>query len=77
MNEYLKAETSILNAQTSYSEQMGSVYLVKLDLENTNPDIRVMSGLSGTVEVKVSKQSVMHYFLDPIMKGFGESLREN
>ena len=59
------------------SEQAGSVYLVKLDLENTNPDIRIMSGLTGTVEVKVGRQSVLHYFLDPIVKGFGESLKEN
>ncbi len=78
-NKYgtVKGTVKYISPSSFSSEQMGSVYLVKLDLENTNPDIRVMSGLSGTVEVKVGKQSVMHYFLDPIMKGFGESLREN
>lgn len=58
------------------SEQLGSVYLVKLDVDNTNPSINVMSGLSGSVEVKIGKQSVMRYFLDPIVKGFGESFKE-
>ena len=78
-NKYgtVKGTVRYISPSSFSSEQMGSVYLVKLDLENTNPNIRVMSGLSGTVEVKVGKQSVMHYFLDPIMKGFGESLREN
>ena len=35
-----------------------------------------MSGLSGAVEVKIGTQSVMRYFLDPIVKGFGDSLKE-
>ena len=35
-----------------------------------------MSGLSGAVEVKIDKRSVMSYFLDPFIKGFGESLKE-
>lgn len=78
-NKYgtVKGTVRYISPSSFSSEQMGSVYLVKLDLKNTNPNIRVMSGLSGTVEVKVGKQSVMHYFLDPIIKGFGESLKEN
>ena len=50
--------------------------MVKLDVEEDNPNIRVMSGLTGSVEVKIGTRSVMRYFLDPIMKGFGESLKE-
>lgn len=58
------------------SEQLGSVYLVKLEIENTNSEINIISGLTGSAEMKVGKQSVMKYFLDPIIKGFGESLKE-
>ena len=58
------------------SEQLGSVYLVKLEIENSNEEIHVISGLSGTVEIKTDKRTVMEYFLDPIIKGFGESLKE-
>ena len=58
------------------SEQLGSVYLVKLEMDNSNENIDVISGLSGAVEIKTDKRTVMEYFLDPIMKGFGESLKE-
>ena len=36
----------------------------------------LISGLSGSVEIKTDKRTVMEYFLDPIIKGFGESLKE-
>ncbi len=58
------------------SEQMGSVYLVKLEITDVPEGIDVVSGLSGSVEIKTDKRTVMEYFLDPIMKGFGESLKE-
>lgn len=32
--------------------------------------------LAKSVEVKIRKQSVMRYFLDPIVKGFGKSMKE-
>lgn len=58
------------------SEQLGSVYLVKLDIFNENEKIKLFAGLSGSVEIKTGKRSVMDYFLEPIMKGFGDSLKE-
>lgn len=58
------------------SEQLGSVYLVKLDIENSNEAINVFSGLSGTVEIKIGKRTIMDYFMEPIIKGFGDSLKE-
>lgn len=77
-NKYgtVKGIVNYISPSSFNSEQLGSVYLVKLDVENTNPNINVMSGLSGSVEVKIGKQSIMRYFLDPIVKGFGESLKE-
>lgn len=58
------------------SEQLGSVYLVKLEIVDVPDGINIVSGLSGSVEIKTDKRTVMEYFLDPIMKGFGESLKE-
>lgn len=58
------------------SEQLGSVYLVKLEIVDVPDGINIVSGLSGSVEIKTDKHTVMEYFLDPIMKGFGESLKE-
>ncbi len=77
-NKYgtVKGTVKYISPSSFNTEKMGSVYLVKLDVENTNPDINVMSGLSGTVEVKLDRRSVMSYFLEPITKGFKESLKE-
>lgn len=59
------------------SEQLGSVYFVKLDVDNINTNINVMSGLFGSVEVKIGKQSVMRYLLNSVVKGFGENLKSS
>ncbi|WP_296580032.1 HlyD family efflux transporter periplasmic adaptor subunit [Ruminococcus sp.] len=77
-NKYgtVKGTVKYISPSSFNTEKMGSVYLVKLEVENTNPDISIMSGLTGAVEVKVGKQSVMRYFLDPIVKGFGDSMKE-
>lgn len=58
------------------NEQMGSVYLVKIKPENVSESIDIMSGLTGMVEIKTDKRTIMEYFLDPIIKGFDESLKE-
>lgn len=77
-NKYgtVKGTVKYISPSSFNSEQMGSVYLVKLEIENTNSEINTISGLTGSAEMKVGKQSVMKYFLDPIIKGFGESLKE-
>lgn len=77
-NKYgtVKGIIKYISPSSFNSEQLGSVYLVKLDIANSNPNINVMSGLSGSVEIKTDKRTVMDYFLDPIIKGFGESLKE-
>ena len=77
-NKYgtVKGKVKYISPSSFQNEKLGSVYLVKLDVDDSNPNINVMSGLSGAVEVKIGTQSVMHYFLDPIVKGFGDSLKE-
>ena len=77
-NKYgtVKGNVKYISPSSFNSEQLGSVYLVKLEMDNSNDNIDVISGLSGSVEIKTDKRTVMEYFLDPIIKGFGESLKE-
>ena len=60
---------------TAHSKAIAE-FLTSGKTNDINERIEVMSGLSGAVEVKIDKRSVMSYFLDPIIKGFGESLKE-
>jgi len=77
-NKYgtVKGNVKYISPSAFVSEQMGSVYLVKIEVTDANEDIDIISGLSGSVEVKTDQRTVMDYFLDPIIKGFGESLKE-
>ena len=71
----VKGEVSYISPTSFSSEQMGSVYMVRISIKDTN-GIDVRPGLTGAVEIKIGKRSVMDYFLEPIMKGFGDSLKE-
>ncbi len=60
-------------------ELYGNVYVVNISINNDeiNPDIKLISGLSGNVEIITGKQTVLHYFLKPVSKALRESLKEN
>ena len=58
------------------NEQLGSVYMIKINPDNNNDTIDMISGLTGIVEIKTGMRSIMDYFLEPIIKGFDESLKE-
>ena len=72
----VKGKVKYISPSSFVSEQLGSVYLVKLEVDGSNKNIDLISGLSGNVEIKTDRRTVMEYFLDPIVKGFGESLKE-
>ncbi len=56
-------------------EGLGAVYPVLISLEEKEGiDYRV--GLSGSCDIHVSDRTVLEYFLEPIRKGFRESLHE-
>ena len=71
----VKGKVVYISPTSFTSEQMGSVYLVKIALTDDN-NIDIRPGLSGAVEIKTGRRTVMEYFLSPIMKGFGDSLKE-
>ena len=77
-NKYgtVKGKVTYVSPSSFVNEKMGSVYLVKINITEIPGGIDVISGLSGSVEIKIGKRSVMDYFLDPIKKVFGESLKE-
>ena len=72
----VKGKVKYISPSSFVSEQLGSVYLVKLEVDGSNKNIDLISGLSGNVEIKTDQRTVMEYFLDPVIKGFGESLKE-
>lgn len=77
-NKYgtVKGTVKYISPSSFANEQLGIVYIVKLELDSDNKNIRIISGLSGSVEIKTDKWTVMDYFLEPIVKGFGESFKE-
>jgi multidrug resistance efflux pump/hemolysin secretion transmembrane protein, putative len=56
----------------------GMVYIVRIsvDKEKLHKGVKLISGLSGTIEIKTSSRSVLDYFLDPIRDGLNGSLKE-
>ena len=72
----VKGKITYISPGSFVDENMGSVYLVKTDIQNNNPDIQITAGLTGSVEIKTGTRSVMEYFLEPIIDGFGNSMKE-
>ena len=77
-NKYgtVKGKVEYISPSSFVNEQLGSVYLVKVSIIDADDKIVIISGLSGVAEIKIDKRTVMDYFLEPIKKGFGESLKE-
>ena len=57
-------------------DNIGNVYRVITDIENDNKNIKIISGLSGNLEIKTGQRSIISYFLEPILNGFNGSLKE-
>ena len=51
----VKGTVKYISPSSFNSEQLGSVYLVKSKLDDSNDNIDIMSGLPGSVEVKIGK----------------------
>lgn len=72
----VNGEITYISPGAFVDETLGSVYLVKTNIQNDNPNIQIMPGLTGKVEIKTGTRSIMEYFLEPLIEGFGNSLKE-
>lgn len=54
----------------------GEVTLTSNKLENMPEGTTLIPGMTITAEIKVGNRSVLSYFLYPVIRGFGESIRE-
>jgi HlyD family secretion protein len=54
----------------------GRIELLDTKLEEMPPGARLIPGMTVTAEIKVGKRSVLSYFLNPLTRVFGESIRE-
>lgn len=75
-NGTVKGRVKYISPGTFSSEQLGNVYLVRLEIVDMPENITAISGLQGSVEMKTGKRSILQYFLEPITQGLGESLKE-
>jgi len=57
-------------------ENLGKVYQVTAEINNDNKNIDIMSGLSGSMEIKTGERTILSYFMEPILNGFNDSLKE-
>lgn len=72
----VKAKVKYISPSSFYVDKVGNIYLIKLQIEDYNKEIDLISGLSGTVEIKIDKRSIMDYFLSPIVDNLSGSLKE-
>jgi len=68
-------------AETTLPSSPGAQHRARIALTNTKlddmpDDAQLIPGMTLTAEIKVGKRSVISYFLNPITRGFGESIRE-
>ena len=67
-----------INPVAANKDGKGNMYevIVQIDKNKLHKDINLKSGLSGSIEVNIGKRTVMDYFLDPIIGGLSNSLKE-
>lgn len=75
-NGTVKGRVKYISPGAFSKEQLGNVYLVRLEIVELPENITVISGLQGSIEMKTGKRSILQYFLEPITKGLGESMKE-
>lgn len=65
-----------ISPTSSYIQNTGSFYEIIAEIENTDKKINLISGLSGTMEIKTGERTILSYFLDPVLNVFDNSLKE-
>ena len=76
----VSGEVTEVSPDAFEDEKMGSVYKVKVKLEQTtilvdNKEMTITPGMAVSVEIKIGKRRILEFFLDPIVKYLEESLK--
>lgn len=72
----IKGIVTYVSPTTYSTEHYGNVYAVYVRIDEHPKDMKLISGLTGIVEIKVGKRTVLNYFLDPITSSINNSLKE-
>lgn len=64
-----------IGANAEYVENRENVYIVEVEIEDADK-FDLMTGMSGSVEMKLGKRSVLQYLFEPVMNKFNDSLKE-
>ena len=73
-DRFLRGKVKSVASVASGIDGVGSAYKVDVLPERLPDDVRI--GMEGDCDILVGKRSVLDYFLEPFVKGFGESLKE-
>lgn len=75
----IEGKVSYISPSSTNIEGLSNVYSMSVEIEEKclNGNIELRSGMSGTMEIKVGKRSVLEYFLEPIVGNLNNSLKEN
>lgn len=69
-----KDQSASMSSMPAYYKARAKI--TENNLRDIPENFRLMPGLTLTAEVKVGTRTVMTYLVQPIMRGFGESMRE-
>lgn len=72
----IKGIVNYISPSSFNDEKSGNGYVVSVAFENTNSNIKIISGLGGTVEIQIGKRSILEYLIEPIVKGVNNSMKE-
>lgn len=72
----LTGKITYISAGAVSTDEVKNVYVVKLGIENNNDKIKLLPGMTATVEFDLGKRSIMKYFLDPITGALKNTARE-
>lgn len=72
----LTGKITYISAGAVATDEVKNVYVVKLSIENNNDKIKLLPGMTATIEFDLGKRSIMKYFLDPITGALKNTARE-
>lgn len=77
----IEAQVTHISDDALLDTEQGLIFSVYLSLHKNSlkvqgRDVRLMPGMSVTAEMRIKERRIIEYLLNPIQKGFAESLRE-